>query len=87
LELWRVGSAPGDFDLLPAKVRHLKFWRYCARIFFRLGDKVIEALECLKSWAGQDLCYITGTNVVNAECMLVDLQRQAKVIAGTTEEE
>jgi hypothetical protein len=53
----------------------------------RLGDKVVEAIECLKSWAGEDLCYSTGSNVVDAERMLVDLQRQAEAIAGTTEEE
>jgi hypothetical protein len=53
----------------------------------RLGDKVVEAIECLKSWAGEDLCYRTGSNVVDAERMLLDLQRQAEAIAGTTEEE
>jgi hypothetical protein len=52
----------------------------------RLGDKVVEAIQCPKSWAGEDLCYSTGSNVVDAERMLVDLQRQAEAIAGTTEE-
>jgi hypothetical protein len=47
----------------------------------------VEAMECLKSWPGEDLCCSTGSNVVDAEPMLVDLQRQAEAITGTTEEE
>ena len=43
---------------------------------FRLADDIIEALECLKSWAREGLC-LGGPDIRTVEKMLSDLQVRA----------
>jgi hypothetical protein len=43
----------------------------------RLADDVIEAIECLKSWAREDLVYGMGSDVRKVEEMLRDLEQQS----------
>jgi hypothetical protein len=48
----------------------------------KLGDDVIEAIECLKSWAREDIVYGAGSQVRQVESMLADLERQAAEMAA-----
>jgi hypothetical protein len=43
----------------------------------RLGDDIIEAIECLKSWAREDVVYGVGSDVRKVEAMLKDLEQRA----------
>lgn len=43
----------------------------------RLGDDIIEALECLKSWAREQVIFGAGTEVGQVEKMLEDLEQRA----------
>jgi hypothetical protein len=43
----------------------------------RLGDDIIEAIECLKSWSRDDLIFTDKSKVGTTEKMLVALLKQA----------
>jgi len=43
----------------------------------RLGDDIIEALECLKSWARGEVIFGAGTEIGQVEKMLEDLEQRA----------
>jgi hypothetical protein len=42
-----------------------------------LGDDIIEAIECLKSWARESLGYGPGSQIDKVERMLRDLEKRA----------
>ena len=43
----------------------------------RLGDDIIEALECLKSWAREEVIFGAGTEVGQVGEMLEELEQRA----------
>jgi Zn ribbon nucleic-acid-binding protein len=45
-----------------------------------LGDDVIKAIECLKSWAREGLVYWAGSQIHQVECMLSGLEERAAEI-------
>jgi hypothetical protein len=47
-----------------------------------LGDDVIEAIECLKSWAREGLVYGAGSQIHQVERMLSDLEQRAAEMEG-----
>jgi hypothetical protein len=48
----------------------------------KLGDEIIEAIECLKSWAREDLVYGPGSKIRQVEVMLRDLEQRAAELEG-----
>jgi hypothetical protein len=43
----------------------------------RISDDIIEAMECLKSWAQEEVIYGVGSDVRKVENMLRDLEQRA----------
>ncbi|KAF8540261.1 hypothetical protein BDD12DRAFT_909537 [Trichophaea hybrida] len=43
----------------------------------RLGDDIIEPIECLKSWFREEISCGDSKDIVDAEKMLLDLQMTA----------
>jgi hypothetical protein len=48
----------------------------------KLGDEIIEAIECLKSWAREDLVYGPGSKIRQVEAMPRDLEQRAAELEG-----
>jgi hypothetical protein len=48
----------------------------------KLGDEIIEAIECLKSWSREDLVYGPGSKIRQVEAMLRDLEQRAAELEG-----
>jgi hypothetical protein len=46
------------------------------------GDDVIEAIECVKSWAWEGLVYGAGSQIQKVDAMLVDLPEHAAELAA-----
>jgi hypothetical protein len=42
-----------------------------------ISDDIIEAIECLKSWAQEEVIYGVGSDVRKVENMLRDLEQRA----------